>query len=165
MPTNPHAVDLDDAGEFVAGLESAKDFPELVGEDEGGPIVTMEVAAQTKSRVSVRAVHEYRNRHQNVAQRHLAVGEDRPGGERKLMCALLALEDAPPGVFVNAQAPTLWTSGLAICLRETDRPKAGVSLVVRHPGDFHEAQRLGFGGKEKVLRQSRSRALASQTVL
>lgn len=143
------AVDLDDPRQLCRLLQRAEDLAELVREDEGRLVGDAEIAAQAQRGMAIHAIHEHRNRHQEIAVGHLATMEDGAGCERELLVAALTLEDATASELVDTEGATMGTEGLTVVLGKPHGPESLIGVIVRHAGDFHEAQGSGLGREEE----------------
>jgi len=139
------AVHLDFPAYRLAGAFQRQGFPQLVGEDEGRLVLHVEVTAQLQGGMPLGTVAEDGNRGEDVTQRQLTAGEDRPGGHGELGVAALALEDAACGVSVDGQAAAAGAVRLALGLCPADRLERLKRFRIGHAHHLHEAQRPGFG--------------------
>jgi hypothetical protein len=72
------------------------------------------IAGELERGMALGAIHEDRDRHQVVAHRQLAAGEDRAGRDAELVPAALALEDRPARVLVARHTAAARADGLAV---------------------------------------------------
>src|SRR5687768_17323257 len=66
----------------LLGLQA---FPKLVQQHEGDLVVAPDFAGQLKSRQTLDRIDEQEDREQQIAETHLAVGQDRSGGDAELV--------------------------------------------------------------------------------
>lgn len=91
------------------------------------------------------SVREDRDSGENVAQAHLAAGEDRSAGHAELSVAALALEDAAGLERIDRRAAALAAIGLAAVVIPTDRLEGLERLIFRQAHDLGQRERPGSG--------------------
>ena len=70
--------------------------------------------------MTLRAVHENRDSKENIADRHLAAGEDRAGRDAELMRASLALPKLARLILIGGIALAARANGLAFGIGPAD---------------------------------------------
>lgn len=151
------AINLDLASEFVGGLLFGSDgLADFVRHDVSRLVLAIQVAGELQRAMALRAVGEDGDGEQIRPDRQLAAGEDRPGRDRELMIAALALEQAARLVAVNGDAAAARAIWLAAVIRPTDLLEAIVRFLVRKPSNPSEAQAPCGFGEEEVLRHIRA---------
>lgn len=91
------------------------------------------------------------DRREQVHERHLARGEDRPRGRGELLAAGAALPLATGGDEVGLGAAAIRAKRLSPVLRKADRGERLERLVVGHAVDVLELKGPGGGREEEVL--------------
>jgi len=94
LPAPVHVVDLDDAGQLAVGIAFEHGLQELVLDAPGGRVGHPELALELQCGDGVLLLGKQVQGEKPGGQRQLAVGEHRAGGERPLMPAVLALQQA-----------------------------------------------------------------------
>lgn len=130
------AVDLDLASEFVGGLLLGGDsFADFVRHDVSRFVLAIEIARELQRAMAFRAVGEDGDGEQVRPDWQLAAGKDRPGRDRELMVAALALVETAGLVAVDRDAATARAIGLAAVVGPADRLEAIVCFLVRQPSN------------------------------
>jgi hypothetical protein len=75
-----------------------------VRENEGRLVLAIEIAAHLERAMALRAVHENGDGGEDIAERHLAAGEDRSAGHAEFVAARLAFEARAGGERVDIGA-------------------------------------------------------------
>ena len=123
-----------------------------MGEDEGGPVLTIEIPAQLQSAVALGTVHKDRDGEEAIPNRPLAIGEDRPGRHRELIFASRAFPERARREGIDLDASAARAIRLAVVVGPADRDEPRVSFLIRHARHGAEAQRPCGGSEEEVLR-------------
>jgi hypothetical protein len=92
MPAEICTVNFDLTGDSRAARLRSEGFADLVRHDECRLVLAIQVAAQLKGAMALRAVHENRNRQEIVADGQFAAGENRAARDAELVIAGFALE-------------------------------------------------------------------------
>ena len=147
------AVDLDVAVQDVAGLDLLRHrLAQLVGQDEGGLVLAIQIAAELHHADALGGVHDDADRGQQVHEVHLAAGEDRAAGDAELVVARLALELAAGGDVVGfVMQPQRGHTGLAIGFGPAHLAERLVSRFLARLVDRAKAEGAGRCGKKEVL--------------
>lgn len=146
------AIDFDIASGFHAFDLGRKRLADFMSKNESGLVLDVEVTGELKRAVALRAIREDGNRHEVVANRELAVGEDGPGRDRELAIASFAFEDRAGLVGVDGNAAAGRANRVAAGGSPTDFPEGAAGLVVAHTRDLRQRERASGGGEEEVLR-------------
>jgi len=122
-----------------------------VGQDESRLVLASEIATQLKRAVALGAIGENRDGEQVVADRPLAVREDRPSRDRELMAAAFAFPHGAGRQFANVEATAARAIGRAAVVGPADALKRGRRLIVRHTRHGAQRERPGGCGEKEVL--------------
>ena len=153
------AVDFHGAAHFLVVHVRAHGLTDLVGHHESRLVLAIQVTAELQGGMSLGAVHEDGDCQQVVADRELAIGEDRAGRDRELVAALFAAPDRLRLVGIDGQAATRRAEGLAVVGRPPHRLESLARFLIAHTGDLSEAQvPCGFR-EEEVLRHHQIQCL------
>lgn len=121
-------------------------------QDESRFVLAVQIAGELQGAVAFRAIYEDRYGHKNVADRHFAAGENRPGRDAELMRAAFALPELAGLVAVGGAALAAGANRLASRRGPADRLEGVMGLLFRHAGDPSEAQASCRFREEEVLR-------------
>lgn len=144
------AVHFDHAGKRHVVIALRHRLAELVGQDEGGLVLAVQIARELEGADPLRRVDEDADRRQQVDEGHLARGEDRARGRRELLAAGAALPLAAGRDEVGVAAAAIRAEGFPAGLRKADRRKRLKRLVVGHAVDVLQLEGPGGGGEEEV---------------
>ena len=124
---------------------------DFVGEDEGGLVLDVQIAAEPQGAMTLGGVGEDGDSGQNVADRELAAGEDGPARHAELVAAGGALEAAVVRQVVDGDAAAAGAHRRAFGVGPADRLELRPSRFVRQAHDLRQGERAGGCGKEEVL--------------
>lgn len=125
---------------------------ELVAEDERRLLLAVEVAGHLEAGDALHGIGEDADRGQEVDERHLPGGENRPARDRKLMKASDALELAARGDAVALDASAARAHRLAVRGRPAERLERRISLLFSARIDRAKRKRPRLSREEEVLR-------------
>ena len=145
-------IDLDLTGQGALVTVGRDGFADLMGEDEGRLVLAIQIAGELEGAVALGAVGEDRDGEQDVADRHLAGGEDGAARDAELMAARLALPQLASLVGVGRGAGATRAHRFALRLRPADQPEGVMRFLIRKPRNPSEAQAPCGFGEEEVLR-------------
>ena len=134
-------------------------FADLVGQDEGGLVLDVEIARQRQGRLALDLVAEDHDRRQIVADLQLVEGEQGARGRAEVAPAGRAAEPRRPigsRAGPARRAAALRADRCPVALRPADRTEQRPGLRLLHPQDLLQADGPRGGGQEKVLRHGRS---------
>ena len=121
MATEVGAINLDLTGQDHAFLLGRHDLPQFVRQDEGCPVLHVQVTPQLERGDAFERVDEDGDRQEVIAHRQLPAGKDRPAGDTELVVTRLALEDRAGGVGVDRGTVATRAYRLAIGRSPADR--------------------------------------------
>src|SRR5690606_17920855 len=109
------------------------------------------VAARLKGGNALGAVHEDDDRGEQVGERQLARGEDRPAGHAELVVAGDALELATARDRVSLTAAATRANRGAVILRPAHLAERIVSGFLAHAENRLQGEGASLGGEEEML--------------
>src|SRR4051794_110718 len=115
----------------MPGLLGLQALPKLVQQHEGDLVVAADFAGQLKSRQALDRIDEQEDRQQQIAEAHLAVGQDRSGGDAELVAAAFANPPAPCRPDVMDQPLASGADRIAVGCRPPDPAEAPAALRPR----------------------------------
>lgn len=145
------AVHFNRTGRLNLGDFRRHGLTQLVRQNESRFVSAAQVTGELQGAMALRAVHEDRDGQQNVADGHLAAGEDRAARDAKLMTAALALPELAGGDLVALDAAAAGANRFPARVAPADHAEGGMGFLVRHARDLRQIERAGGGGKEEVL--------------
>jgi len=150
VATEIRAVDFNDAVKLAPHLLAGHRFAQLVGEDESGLILAVQIAAQLQRGNALRAVHEDDDGGEKIDEAKLAAGEDRAAGDAELVMTGNAFELAAGSNVIGFDTAATRANCLAIGFRPTHIAERLVSAVLAHREHSFEAQRASLCREKKV---------------
>ena len=115
---------------FTDSLFRRDGLAQLVGQNESRLVLAIQIARELERANAFRAVGEDRDSEKIIADRALAVVEDRPGRDAELMIAAAAFPDRTRRVGMDLEAATTRAIGLAVIVGPADAPKRGAGFLV-----------------------------------
>ena len=126
-------------------------FAQLVGKDEGGLILDVQIAAKLESGNALGAIHEDRDCGEQIDERQLAAGEDRAAGNRELVMTGNALELAARGNVIGLDTAATRANRFAVRFGPAHRAERLIGAVFAHGENCLEAQGASLGREQKML--------------
>ena len=151
MAAEIRTVDLDFIVKRVIRRFLCQSFAELVRQNESRLVLHVQIAAELQSRKALGRVHEDADRAKQIDEGQLAAGEDRSGGNRKLVIASLALELAARGNVVGVGAAATRANSFPVRLCPTQLAERVIGLFLATLVNRLEAEGAGLGRKKEVL--------------
>lgn len=126
------AVDFYVARNRLAFVQAANRFPDFVAQYESRFILAVQIAGELQGAVALGTVHEDGDRQEDIADCHLAVGEDGATSDAVLVRATLALPCRARLARVGSNATAagaIWLTGI---VAPPDRYERRVRFLISH---------------------------------